>query len=76
MHCTFTVNAYYGNLYVELGYVAVIGILEFLESAVLDNNGGLYVCILDCSGVYACRAYKALNLAGDFILSEEVVCKP
>ena len=38
MHCTLAVNAYYGNLYVELGYVAVIGIFEFLESAVLYNK--------------------------------------
>ena len=43
VHCALTVNADYCNLDVKVCYLAVIGIFEFLESAVLDNNGGLYV---------------------------------
>ena len=41
VHCALTAYADERYLDIELSYVAVIGILEFLKVAVLDNYGSL-----------------------------------
>ena len=75
VHCALTAYADERYLDIELSYVAVIGILEFLKVAVLDNYGCLDVGVFNCCGVYLCRAYKILDFAVNHALSENVVCK-
>ena len=48
MHCALTAYADERYLDIELSYVAVIGILEFLKVAVLDNYGCLDVGVFNC----------------------------
>ena len=60
MHCALTAYADERYLDIELSYVAVIGILEFLKVAVLDNYGCLDVGVFNCCGFIFAALMKFL----------------